>query len=320
MTAVAHGREKGVRFGVSASLVGVLTEAAPGTGTEGRPAVIFLNSGILHRVGSCRLHVRMARAYSAAGFHSLRFDYSGIGDSDQRRDSLSFEESAVVETREAMDYLHKVKGVQKFILIGLCSGADMAHETAVKDERVAGMVLLDAWAYKTLAYQVRRIVPKLLDVKVLKNAVAVRWRAARGLNQDSRVCVPGSEGVEYEVPKYVRVFPPRERVEGDLKAFVERGIAMYNIWTGGLGEYNHQGQHAATFRKVRFGPLLREERIADADHILTGLQHQAYVIENGVAWAAERWPGRAAAALSATLPAADAGRVPPRPLATGRPA
>ena len=316
MKAVAHGREKGVRFGMSASLVGVLTEAAPGTASDGRPAVIFLNSGILHRVGSCRLHVRMARAYSAAGFHSLRFDFSGIGDSDQRRDSLSFEESAVVETREAMDYLKKVKGVEQFILIGLCSGADMAHETAVKDERVAGMVLLDAWAYKTLAYQLRRIAPKLFDVKAWANALAVRWRVMRGTHKDTRICVPGSEGVEYEVPKYVRVFPPRERVEADLAAFVARGIAMYSIWTGGLVEYNHQGQHAATFRKVRFGALLREERIADADHILTGLQHQAYVIENAVAWADARWTGRAAAGR----PAVDDGRAVERPLVTGRPA
>ena len=138
MTAAQYGREKAVRFGTTASLVGVLTEAVAGTPDADRPAVLFLNSGILHRVGSCRMHVRLARALSAEGFHCLRFDYSGIGDSDQRRDSLSFEESAVVETREAMDYLAKAKGTKRFVLMGLCSGADMAHETALADERVAG--------------------------------------------------------------------------------------------------------------------------------------------------------------------------------------
>jgi len=286
MTAVTYGREKGVRFGASASLVGVLTEAAPGTSSNGLPAVIFLNSGILHRVGSCRLHVRLGRAFSAAGFHSLRFDLSGIGDSDQRRDSLPFEESAVVETREAMDYLQKVKGVQRFILIGLCSGADMAHETAVKDERVAGMVLIDAWAYKTLAYQIHRIAPQITNLSVWKNAIAVRWRELRAEKGEiGRLCVPSSSGVEYEVPKYVRVFPPRERVEKDLKALVGRQVRMYNIWTGGLPEYNHQGQHAATFGSVRFGDLLREEWIADADHILTGLNHQRRIIDSAVEWA-----------------------------------
>ena len=285
MSEVTYGREKAVRFGSSASLVGVVTEAATGTAAADRPAFLFLNSGILHRVGSCRMHVRMARALSAAGFDCLRFDYSGIGDSDQRRDSLSFEESAVVETREAMDYLAKTKGSKRFILMGLCSGADMAHETAVSDERVAGIVMLDAWAYMNFGYKLRRYGPKLLDVGAWRNSLGIRWRRFRGTFVDRRTCVPGSEGVEYEVPKYVRVFPPRERVAADLKGFVSRGIEMYYLWTGGLEEYNHRGQHAGTFRDVRFGSLLREEHLPDADHILTGLAHQAYVVTNVVAWA-----------------------------------
>jgi pimeloyl-ACP methyl ester carboxylesterase len=283
MTVAAYGREKAVRFGTTASLVGVLTEAV-GTPDAERPAVLFLNSGILHRVGSCRMHVRLARALSAAGFHCLRFDYSGIGDSDQRRDSLSFEESAVVETREAMDYLAKAKGTKGFILMGLCSGADMAHETAVADARVTGLVLLDAWAYKTLGYKLRRYGPKLLDLGAWRNSLGIRWRQLRGTYVDRRIHVP-TEGVEYEVPKYVRVFPPRKRVANDIRGFVARGVQMYYIWTGGLEEYNHRGQHKQTFWNVRFGSLLREEHLSDADHILTGLPYQEYVVTNVVSWA-----------------------------------
>lgn len=284
MTAAQYGREKAVRFGTTASLVGVLTEAVPGTPDADRPAVLFLNSGILHRVGSCRMHVRLARALSAEGFHCLRFDYSGIGDSDQRRDSLSFEESAVVETREAMDYLAKAKGTKRFVLMGLCSGADMAHETALADERVAGLVMLDAWAYKTLGYKLRRYGPKLMDLGAWKNSLGIRWRQFRGTYVNRRAGVPGSAGVEHEVPKYVRVFPPQERIAKDMERFVSRGMRMYYLWTGGLEEYNHCGQHRATFRSVRFGSLLREEHLRDADHILTGLPHQEYVVKNVVSW------------------------------------
>jgi pimeloyl-ACP methyl ester carboxylesterase len=286
MSAVAYGRERAVRFGTSASLVGILTEAAAGVADGERPAAIFLNSGILHRVGSCRLHVRLARELSAAGFHTLRFDYSGIGDSEPRRDSLPFEESAVIETREAMDYLSKAKGAKRYLLIGLCSGADMAHETAVADERVAGMVLLDAWAYKTLAYQIRRFGPKLLDLGAWRHSIAVRCRPWRGTDGTKRAGPPDSEAVEYEVPTYVREFPPRDRVANDLRGFVARGMELYYIWTGGLQEYNHRGQHEKTFRDVRFGKLLREEWLSDADHIVTGLRHQDYLAEHIVRWAA----------------------------------
>ena len=61
MSEVTYGREKAVRFGSSASLVGVVTEAATGTAAADRPAFLFLNSGILHRVGSCRMHGRQCR-------------------------------------------------------------------------------------------------------------------------------------------------------------------------------------------------------------------------------------------------------------------
>jgi hypothetical protein len=298
MSAVTYGREKAIRFGTSASLVGVLTEAAPGTASAGRPAVLFLNSGILHRVGSCRLHVRLARALSAAGFHTLRFDYSGIGDSDQRRDSLPFEESAVLETREAMDYLQKAKGVQQFILMGLCSGADMAHDTAIADPRVTGLLLLDGWAYKNLSFHLHHYGPKLLDWAQWRHSIALRWRMLRGAHRDRHSAMPGGEGVEYEVPKYVRVFPPQSRIEADLRALMARDVRLYCIWTGGLAEYNHVGQYAETFRGVPFRGRLREEHLRDADHILTGLAHQSYLVDNAVAWATQYWSGVATPATT----------------------
>lgn len=280
---MTYGREKAVKFGTSATLVGVATEPAPSSDSAGKPVFLLLNAGILHRVGSCRLHVRAARALSAAGFASLRFDYSGIGDSESRRDAVPFEQSAVLETREAMDYLAKTKGAERFVLMGLCSGADMAHETAAVDDRVVGLMMFDAWVYRTPWYYIRHYGPKLLDWSVWRNAIKIRGRRLMGMSQNRRP--PQADGVEYEVAKYVRVFPPRERVERDLRSFVERGISMYCVWTGGLIEYNHQGQFARAFRRVRFGNLLREEHLPDSDHIMTGLHHQEYVLENLVAWA-----------------------------------
>ena len=96
-------RERVVRFGAGNGLVGILTEPEPIRSHPDRPAIIFLNSGILHRVGSCRMHVRLAWALAEAGYPSLRFDLSGIGDSDTRKDALAFEQSAPLEIREAMD-------------------------------------------------------------------------------------------------------------------------------------------------------------------------------------------------------------------------
>jgi pimeloyl-ACP methyl ester carboxylesterase len=279
------GREKAVRFGTGGTLVGILTDPAPGSDAAGKPAVVLLNSGILHRVGSCRLHVVLARTLSRAGFASLRFDYSGVGDSDQRKDSLSFEESAVLETREAMDYLAKVKGARQFLLMGLCSGADMGHETAVVDDRVVGLMMIDAWAYRDLGWYIRRYGPKLLSLKVWANAIKIRWQMLRGAYQNKWKRPTNSEVVEYEMPKYVRVFPPKEKVGRDLMAFVNRGIDLYFIWTGGIRDFNHRNQYRRVFSRVPFGDLLRVEHVPTADHILTNLEHQAFVVTTTEQWA-----------------------------------
>ena len=42
---------------------------------------------------------------------------------------------------------------------------------------------------------------------------------------------------------------------------------------------------------VPFGKLLVEDHIPDADHILTGLQHQEYVVGQAVSWAVSTFGG-----------------------------
>lgn len=278
-------REKAVKFGRSASLVGVVTEPpAPATG---QPAVLLLNSGVLHRVGSCRLHVRIARELAPAGFTVLRFDYSGIGDSEPRRDQLSFEESAPLETQEAMDYLAATKGAREFVLIGLCSGADMAHHVAARDPRVVGMVLLDAWAFRTVGFYLRHAL-RHYGSRIHRASVWVSWvrrQLGRMAHRRARAESAGIDGVTFEIPRYIREVPPRARVAADLRAFAQRGMQLFYIFTGGQADrYNHRAQHERTFRGIDFGGRMRVEYLPDADHILTGLRHQRYVVSETRRW------------------------------------
>ena len=139
-------REKVVLFGSASSLVGIVTDPIDATDAT-RPGVILLNAGLLHRIGPNRLHVELARRLAAKGLVVLRFDFSGIGDSDVREDDLPFWESAILETQEAMTFLEKSRGLRRFVLMGLCSGAVSLFRTARVDSRVAGAVLLDPWGY-----------------------------------------------------------------------------------------------------------------------------------------------------------------------------
>ena len=135
--------EEAVRFGMCNSLVGVVAgipEIAP---QDAPTAVILLNAGIVHRVGAGRVYVNLARRLALAGFVTLRFDFSGIGDSSARQDGLAFPKSAVAEAQEAMEFLCREKRIRRFILLGGCSGARIAFDTARRDPRVIGALLIN---------------------------------------------------------------------------------------------------------------------------------------------------------------------------------
>jgi hypothetical protein len=136
-------REEIVQFGAEASLIGILTRPPGAKHACELPGVILLNAGLVHRVGPNRIYVDMARNLADLGFWVLRFDFSGIGDSVVRRDHLPFDRSAVLETREAMDHMRATSGVDRFILMGICSGAEVSYRTACRDERVVGAVLIN---------------------------------------------------------------------------------------------------------------------------------------------------------------------------------
>ena len=141
--------ERARRFGDGGTLVGVVTE--PAAGVVPRAAVVLLNAGVVHRAGPNRMHVEIARGLAAMGFLAVRVDLSGLGDSESRRDSTPFERAAVLETQDVMSALAADYGVTRFVTAGLCSGAVVAFNTAVADERVTGAVLINPQGFVSSA-------------------------------------------------------------------------------------------------------------------------------------------------------------------------
>jgi pimeloyl-ACP methyl ester carboxylesterase len=132
--------EDPVVFGTDARLLGMVT--VPPT----KPAPVgaaFLTAGLLHHVGPHRTYVQLARHLAARGLASIRFDRSGIGDSEPRTDGLRFAEASVLEAQAAMDVLQERLGIEQFVLIGICSGATQALLVAAADPRVVGVIAIN---------------------------------------------------------------------------------------------------------------------------------------------------------------------------------
>ncbi|HVU49082.1 MAG TPA: hypothetical protein VHL80_00245 [Polyangia bacterium] len=292
--------ERPVRFGPAKGLSGVLT--APAGGAAG-PAVLLLNAGLLHRVGPNRLYVTLARRLAALGLPALRFDYSGLGESDPRRDELTLEESMLAEGRQAMSFLEAEGVAEAFVPMGLCAGAEQAQRLAYADARVVGAACIDGYAYRTPGYYLREVARHVLSARSWRRLLAsplALWKALG--RRPATGAAPGNPGGV----DFVREFPSRQECLEQLRAILARGAELHLVFTGGgMAElYNHRGQFAATFPTLRGHPRIRLDFMPLADHTFTLRSQQDAVVASIEAWARERLVGKAPREVE--LPAAAA--------------
>jgi dienelactone hydrolase len=286
--------ERPVAFGPSGALSGILTE--PAGGGAGRPAALLLNAGFLHRVGPNRLYVTLARRLAQAGLPALRFDYSGLGESEPRRDEMALAESMLAEGLEAMRFLAGEGIADRFVPMGLCAGAEQAQRLAAADARVAGAVLVDGYAYRTRGYRLREVRRHLLSARswrrLLASPLELRKRFAA---REAAAPAPGAfnpGGVDF-----VREFPTREVCLEQLSGVVARGADLYLVFTGGgMAElFNHPRQLGETFPSLRGHPRIRVDYMALADHTFTLKSQQAALLDSIDAWIAATGLAREAA-------------------------
>ena len=269
-------RERALTFG-PANLVGILTQPDPEHAIPGAPAMVILNSGILHRTGASRIYVQIARALAEQGFTTFRFDFSGVGDSEVRKDSIPIEERFIMETIEAMDYVASVTDTDRFIVGGLCSGGDGAYWAGLRDERVCGVWQIDAFCYPTFGWYRRKYAPKLLDPTAWVHSIKVRLRSDDDDAEER-------DDESFVKPEYRRIFPPKEEVGRGLGELLERNVDLYFLFTGGLEEYSYERQHEDAFPELDLGRRARLRFIADCNHTVTDLEHQRILVRDLVEW------------------------------------
>jgi len=127
-------------------LYGMLHEPEPASARG--VCVLLLSPGIKGRVGPHRLYLKLAARLVPLGFHVLRFDYHGLGDSAGEFDERQLVDMYnsihggryVDDTRTAMDWMSATHGIRRFIGSGLCGGSISALLTAASDPRIESLL------------------------------------------------------------------------------------------------------------------------------------------------------------------------------------
>ncbi|PHZ86046.1 hydrolase 1, exosortase A system-associated [Paremcibacter congregatus] len=121
-------------------MIGILHHPDTLSGTVGLLVVV---GGPQYRIGAHRQYVHMARHAAREGIPAMRFDYSGVGDSQGTYPGF---EQVAPDIHSAIDaFLHQCPQIKTVALWGLCEGASALLLGGAAHPAVSHIVLANPW-------------------------------------------------------------------------------------------------------------------------------------------------------------------------------
>jgi len=241
------------------------------------PTFVFMNAGLLHRVGPRRLHVDLARRLAHLGFPSLRVDLSGIGDSPVQP-GVSSSDQLAADFREIAALLETQVGPRPLVLGGLCAGADNAiFMTNQNETPVVGMILLDPVCYPDRSFRIRSLfrlgweiaTHPVFHTRLFFHRVGLFLGGQRRVDQLS-----------------LRDVPTREQTRRAFDAIRARGGQVFSMFTRySLIYYNKQGQYRRALGVEGYDDFSTEVFWPTVNHVFPLELHRTRLIGQIEAWA-----------------------------------
>ena len=237
-------------------------------------------------MGPNRLYVSLARDLAARGHPAFRFDVGGLGDGGAApgmTENEVYAKDSVADVRAAMTFLTRVRGVDRFVLVGICSGGFLAFHTSAEDPRVAGQIVINPqtfeWkkgdplapslkrSYKSTRYYLQALWSPTVWTLALRGQLDVRG-VARALR--NRSAARATVRLRDLVARWRGLPEARNEVERVFRSVSERGVRTLLVFSsndGGLDMLEeHLGRGAS---RMRGHANLRLEIVEGADHTFT---------------------------------------------------
>ena len=252
-------------------LLGVLHQADGG----GALGVLVIVGGPQYRVGSHRQFVHLARHLARHGVPVLRFDYSGMGDSEGATATFEHVQGDVAAAVDAL--ISRAPQVRRVVLWGLCDAASAALMYAPTDRRVIGMVLLNPWVRTEAGlarthlwtYYPRRFMSPQFWRKVARQPLALLHSArgflgtlhrSRSVTAELPAAAAGDAAASGAAPHFLeRMIDGAERFEGRVVVLLSGGDLT-------AGEFKAMLAARRRWRRAFGGPQVATCELADANH------------------------------------------------------
>ena len=177
--------------GEAGDLFAVVSESAD----AGRApfTVVLLNGGMVRHTGPNRAWVEVARRWAARGLPVVRVDLDGIGESDGELerpipDRCLYTAEQIAQTRSVLAQLAERGMRDRFVVVGLCSGAYWGLHAALEDPRVIALLAVNLycffWDDLLVPERDRRASMTALRSGLVKRVLSGRvklWHIRRGL-------------------------------------------------------------------------------------------------------------------------------------------
>lgn len=252
--------EYSCQFGESNRLNGIVT--VPDSENFSRIALILITAGFTPKTGPFRLYTLIARKAAANKLVSMRFDLGGIGNSEQLDPGKPLSVRTENDIRQAIGYLRDNYGIEKFVLGGLCSGAEDSFKYAHDHENINGVILIDAHAYKTWDYRLRFLISRKFFNRIGRTILS-QIGLLKLVHNSSESSLEGDQGglVDYQQLNV-------EEASNIMTKLIDQQIKLLYIFTGGMNDkFNHPKQFNRMFPNIDFKNLVTVAYLPHMGHV-----------------------------------------------------
>lgn len=270
--------EQPVLLGRRRSIVAVIAHPRPPSRSD-EPAVVILNTGIVHRVGHHRMYVSLSRLLASRGRVAVRFDLSGIGDSTPRGDGLPPLEASLADIGEVLDSLEELHQISRFVLVGLCSGADQAVLYARTDPRVTGLVVMDPTLPPTARYYIHYVMQRVTHLRNWMSVATGRSGLLRLLLAHLQHRIKPREDPRSLSVQDLQFSPV---LAGSYRAVADRGGRMLAVFTCFSARHTYERQLTDAFPEI--SSAVRLELLPESDHLFSSELQRARLFKMTLDW------------------------------------